>query len=635
MEKRIQTFCNKNKLGDVGRVRSGDPGSWVITFKNEKAAKEILSMKSIRLEDYGDVKISDPGLTHQATVRDTQQSLDDKMGKSQDNQLVSSMSLPNQVRSDTPNLNQGGGTALDKGMRIQQGRDQGATAAVDQDFSPSTPGRPAVMGATSPQRKIHDIKLDTISLPLHHYDYISKMYEREIQVICDTYKVDLCPEVKLSVRAQGHFSVKKAQDEYSKIFQEVIPNLEKRSIPFPPDVKDEMPKILAKYSKLMADKVKDGYSLTGPRQEIDCAEGEVWRAVHRSEQEKNSGSKFLDEGFDINPFHCHVLRLEFAAELIDIENKYKVLINFHDKDSDTKRLCIKSPLGSSSMVRQALEVLISFYQTVGTNTVMVHLERGADLEAVVKAWHTVRSKYRNMFVENSRMFFLAGMKETVVEAVNELHAMLGRKVFQEVPGLGKWSDVKISKQAGGNMDDQDNKCPICLDFMKNKKTLQCKHSFCTSCIEMALTNRNCCPICQTVFGSMQGNQPDGTMSHHILQSSLPGFNCPTIVIKYDIPDGIQQRCHPNPGQRFTGTSRTAYLPNNREGQHVMKLLKKAFHLKHIFTVGTSITSGQKDVVTWNDIHHKTSQYGGPQSFGYPDPGYLSRVCDELKAKGIV
>uniref|UniRef100_A0A4W3GR97 Uncharacterized protein n=1 Tax=Callorhinchus milii TaxID=7868 RepID=A0A4W3GR97_CALMI len=36
MEKRIQTFCNKNKLGDVGRVRSGDPGSWVITFKNEK-----------------------------------------------------------------------------------------------------------------------------------------------------------------------------------------------------------------------------------------------------------------------------------------------------------------------------------------------------------------------------------------------------------------------------------------------------------------------------------------------------------------------------------------------------------------------------------------------------------------------
>ncbi|XP_042200276.1 uncharacterized protein LOC103189505 isoform X1 [Callorhinchus milii] len=153
MEKRIQTFCNKNKLGDVGRVRSGDPGSWVITFKNEKAAKEILSMKSIRLEDYGDVKISDPGLTHQATVRDTQQSLDDKMGKSQDNQLGSSMSLPNQVRSDTPNLNQGGGTALDKGMRIQQGRDQGATAAVDQDFSPSTPGRPAVMGATSPQRK--------------------------------------------------------------------------------------------------------------------------------------------------------------------------------------------------------------------------------------------------------------------------------------------------------------------------------------------------------------------------------------------------------------------------------------------------------------------------------------------------
>ena len=34
--------------------------------------------------------------------------------------------------------------------------------------------------------------------------------------------------------------------------------------------------------------------------------------------------------------------------------------------------------------------------------------------------------------------------------------------------------------------------------------------------------------------------------------------------------------------------------------------------EHVFTVGKSVTSGQENVVTWNDIHHKTSIYGGPQ-----------------------
>ena len=36
---------------------------------------------------------------------------------------------------------------------------------------------------------------------------------------------------------------------------------------------------------------------------------------------------------------------------------------------------------------------------------------------------------------------------------------------------------------------------------------------------------------------------------------------------------------------FSGTSRTGYLPNNKEGQAVLALLKKAFDRKLIFTVG--------------------------------------------------
>ena len=70
--------------------------------------------------------------------------------------------------------------------------------------------------------------------------------------------------------------------------------------------------------------------------------------------------------------------------------------------------------------------------------------------------------------------------------------------------------------------------------------------------------------------------------------------------------------HPNPGQRYYGTGRTAYLPNCPEGQKVLKLLKASFKRRLTFTIGRSRTTGCDNVVTWNDIHHKTSTSGGQQ-----------------------
>jgi len=78
----------------------------------------------------------------------------------------------------------------------------------------------------------------------------------------------------------------------------------------------------------------------------------------------------------------------------------------------------------------------------------------------------------------------------------------------------------------------------------------------------------------------------------------------------------------------------AYLPDNREGREVLQLLRKAFEARLVFTVGTSVTTGRPNQVTWNGIHHKTSMVGGPEGLGYPDPGYLRRVKQDLAAKGI-
>ena len=72
-----------------------------------------------------------------------------------------------------------------------------------------------------------------------------------------------------------------------------------------------------------------------------------------------------------------------------------------------------------------------------------------------------------------------------------------------------------------------------------------------------------------------------------------------------------QACHPNPGTHYSGMQRTAYLPDNQEGNEVLKMLRKAFQHRLVFTIGESVTTGAKGVITWNDIHHKTNTLGGP------------------------
>ncbi|XP_071947424.1 uncharacterized protein [Antedon mediterranea] len=183
--------------------------------------------------------------------------------------------------------------------------------------------------------------------------------------------------------------------------------------------------------------------------------------------------------------------------------------------------------------------------------------------------------------------------------------------------------------------DEVEECPICFDVLTEtvKKQLQCGHKFCRNCIDIALQHRNACPICGIILGVLKGNQPPGRMTVNYSPMKLPGYpRCGSIVIVYNIPNGIQTREHPNPGRYYQGTGRTAYLPDNQEGRHVAGLLQKAFDARLIFTIGTSITSGTQNAVIWNDIHHKTSMSGEP--YGYPDPTYLSRVTAELAAKGI-
>ena len=226
-------------------------------------------------------------------------------------------------------------------------------------------------------------------------------------------------------------------------------------------------------------------------------------------------------------------------------------------------------------------------------------------------------------------------------------------ILSKVLRITKYSLVSpiqiLYKQKYEKMKEKD-KCSICLceiyeeelsDYEKNPSDItifqnipynailleKCvDHFFHIECINNLIGDKNSfrCPVCSKIYGILEGNMPYGTFTAYKINQRCAGYNCDTILIQYNFPNG----------NGYTGTHRNAYLPNNKEGREVLALLKVAFDRKLTFTVGTSITTGIKNTVVWNGIHHKTNLYGGPTNFGYPDKNYFNRVKEELAAKGV-
>uniref|UniRef100_A0A3P8SNW9 E3 ubiquitin-protein ligase n=1 Tax=Amphiprion percula TaxID=161767 RepID=A0A3P8SNW9_AMPPE len=242
--------------------------------------------------------------------------------------------------------------------------------------------------------------------------------------------------------------------------------------------------------------------------------------------------------------------------------------------------------------------------------------------------------------------------------------------IKPVPGLGHCCRKTTKKQArkGGVtisltqivlvLPCQD--CTICMEALAGPsgykgpgvggisraesvgRLAQCGHQYHLQCLVAMYNNGNKdgslqCPTCKTIYGVKTGNQPPGKMEYHVIPHSLPGHpDCKTIRIIYNIPPGIQGPEHPNPGKPFTarGFPRHCYLPDSEKGRKVLRLLLVAWDRRLIFSVGTSSTTGESDTVIWNEVHHKTEFGSNLTGHGYPDPGHLDNVLEELKAQGI-
>ncbi|XP_078501444.1 uncharacterized protein LOC144755921 [Lissotriton helveticus] len=184
-----------------------------------------------------------------------------------------------------------------------------------------------------------------------------------------------------------------------------------------------------------------------------------------------------------------------------------------------------------------------------------------------------------------------------------------------------------------NVDHQTDqstatKCDQCKKENTSLHKGPCGHNLCRNCYSSSET----CRVCLGLSSTSSESVIKGTMSCTTMAMSLSGYNHdPSFKIIYDISDGMQGPKDPNPGKPYKGGRFEAFLPDNKEGQRILLLLKKAFDQGHTFKIHSR---NSEDRVTWNSISHKTAINGGRNKSGYPDSNYLKTVHKQLKALGI-
>uniref|UniRef100_A0A671W7E2 E3 ubiquitin-protein ligase n=1 Tax=Sparus aurata TaxID=8175 RepID=A0A671W7E2_SPAAU len=223
-----------------------------------------------------------------------------------------------------------------------------------------------------------------------------------------------------------------------------------------------------------------------------------------------------------------------------------------------------------------------------------------------------------------------------------------RKTTKKQARKGKTPEEVVKRYLQKVRNPPEEDCTICMEALAGPsgykgpgvggisraesvgRLAQCGHQYHLQCLVAMYNNGNKdgslqCPTCKTIYGVKTGNQPPGKMEYHVIPHSLPGHpDCKTIRIIYNIPPGIQGPEHPNPGKPFTarGFPRHCYLPDSEKGRKVTCVTR--LPSLHLFS----------DTVIWNEVHHKTEFGSNLTGHGYPDPGHLDNVLEELKAQGI-
>ncbi|KAK1901289.1 E3 ubiquitin-protein ligase DTX3L [Dissostichus eleginoides] len=416
--------------------------------------------------------------------------------------------------------------------------------------------------------------------------YVSNIYKKEMERIEKENGVKITADLKITFEVKKDGSPEKALSEFTSLVQKYSSDLEASNIPLKHVDPEELKEVMIAQrngSKLLLTLTPEEMISWGPRQSPVTFKKSTQNMLNISTSVVESGEVSHDTSPNIGMSIKDPL---VTAGLTMEDNYWKLMTTSYVKQVAKIKTKFGVDFKESGISQGKVEVKVCYKRSGGNASMESHA-----LRALLHLYQKIATSSLSLTHLAGATGF-RGSPENLSKA-GPSEGASGGPVWNGTSGNNTEAPSGGGATAGDNQDDN------------------------------------------YVFGMMEGDQPYGKMTTEKKTFHLDGFpGCGTIIINYNIPSGTQTAKHPHPGKYFTACYRTAYLPDNKEGREVRRLLEKAFKQKLIFTVGTSRTSGMDDVVTWNDIHHKTSTSGGPQSFGYPDPHYLGRVREELKAKGI-
>lgn len=384
----------------------------------------------------------------------------------------------------------------------------------------------------------------TCVLSVSHFWYMNHIYKDEIQKIQEKNGVYMDPELTVSFKLRREDgSQAKALDEFTELTQKSLTGMGTLSIPLKnlsaEKLKDSLSLVKAKDEKLMLVLSSQDITVHGPNQ--TCS---VVRKSLAASQDTNYNisegatsaptPKYTGLVQNINdPLSRNGLTVERSEwqqivsqghTIRDIEDKFGVQFKGWELGSDKLTITAVSRKreGNASMESHATRALVRLYQR------FVMSKRSFDARSP-------RSDTQSFFAEGA----IAPSGGSVPNGQREPSKAEAALVVEE----GARAD-----------DNEEEKCPICLDSFTDKRRLRCKHEFCNTCLNDAVKAQGMtCPVCKDVFGVIEGDQPDGTMDISKRKLPLPGCECSgIIVITYSIPSGVQTVCvlSLTPGDNF-------------------------------------------------------------------------------------
>ncbi|XP_078208119.1 E3 ubiquitin-protein ligase DTX3L isoform X1 [Callithrix jacchus] len=541
-----------------------------------------------------------------------------------------------------------------------------------QEFSPtvterkplSQQDRDSCSSPSEPKTKAEE-KSNCFEVPLPYFEYFKFICPDKINSIKIKFGVNIKIQesspnmVCLDFTTDQSDDLEAARESFASEFQKNTEPLKQECVSLADSKQANQikQKLNHLFTKLLIKEKGRELTLLGTQDDISAAKQKISEVLVKAPVKLLTAS-WMTNGIEVDSARYKLLEAELLQEITEIEKRYDTCIKVFEKGQKTCILFEPKDKQVDLSVHAYASFIDAFQhascqlmrevlllKSLGKERKHLHQTEFAD---------DFRKRHPNVhFVLNKESMTLIGLPNHLAEVKQYVlrgggtASLSGEKLNEDrVTPMdidsddSKAASLPLKGSVSSEAFEVDKKengfCVICMDTISNKKVLpKCKHEFCTPCIDKAMEYKPICPTCQTSYGVQKGNQPDGSMVVRVSRESLPGYDsCGTIEINYNMKGGKQTKEHPNPGKIYPGVHRTAYLPDNKEGRKVLELLRRAFEQKLIFTVGNSRALGISDVITWNDIHHKTSKFGGPERYGYPDPSYLKRVQEELKAKGI-